>query len=94
MNTTCRLVNFIFTDTIVPVVNSIFANGIPLPSVDGVTLTDTAILWGAEFVTIGSDFTFSPTLEKEEALALAAPVEAAPPAKRVQHIRTRLGARH
>lgn len=56
---TCRLINFLFKSVVVPLVNDIFANGVPLPSVDGVTLTDTVIVYGDEFFTIASDFTLA-----------------------------------
>ena len=54
------LVDMTFTGVVVPLVNSIFANGIPLPSVDGLTLTNTSLTYGAEFFTLASDFTFAP----------------------------------
>lgn len=54
------LVDVTLKGVVVPLVNEIFANGIPLPSASGVTMTNTAISYGNGFVTMASDFTISP----------------------------------
>jgi LBP / BPI / CETP family, C-terminal domain len=56
-----HLVDFVFTDIVVPVFNDIFQYGIPLPSFDGLTLTNSQIVFEQGFVTIGTDFTFDPS---------------------------------
>jgi hypothetical protein len=54
-------VDLLFTTVVLPAVNKIFADGLPLPSLDGLTLTDTALLWGDGFFTLATDFTFNVT---------------------------------
>lgn len=61
------LINFLFTDILVPTVNGIFSNGLPFPAVDGVSLTNTHIDFGDNFVTIGTNFVFNPALIGEMA---------------------------
>lgn len=78
------LLDFTFRDVVIPIVNGIFANGFPLPSLDGITLTDTQLLYGDGYLTLGSNFTFSPA----EAFAKpAAPVAAIAGGKRSHRLR-------
>jgi hypothetical protein len=55
------LINFLFTDILLPIVNDLLVNGIPLPSLDVVILKKTALTLGNENIMISSDFVFNLT---------------------------------
>jgi hypothetical protein len=54
------LVDFVFGDIVVPEVNAIFAAGVPLPQLDGITLVNASILYAEGFLTIATNFSFDP----------------------------------
>jgi hypothetical protein len=55
------LINFLFKDILLPIANDLLVNGIPLPSLDVVTLQNTALTLGNENIMISSDFVFNLT---------------------------------
>jgi len=55
------LVDVVFSSVVLPLINAIFANGIPIPTVDGLSLTGTELLWGPGYLTLGSNFTYNAT---------------------------------
>jgi hypothetical protein len=61
-----------FTDVVVPAVNTIFANGIAFPSVDGLTLSNATIAYGPQYFTVASDFTFAPNMTVPQVAILPA----------------------
>lgn len=45
---------------VVPYVNTIFAQGIPIPTIPGLTLVNSVVVFRERFIGISSDFTFTP----------------------------------
>ena len=78
-----RFVDILFTDVVVPLVNDIFGNGFPFPTVDGLQLANSTIMYGNQFITLGSDFTYTPTAGEEGVRAQVLPI-AIPEAKRIR----------
>lgn len=72
------LTNFLFNDILVPEVNSIFGNGLPFPTVDGLSLTNTQIDWSSGALTLATDFTFAPGFFANPVAAKAEAAVAAP----------------
>lgn len=94
------LTNFLFTDILVPEVNSIFGNGLPFPTVDGLALTNTHIDWSSGALTLATDFTFAPGFfadavaaqaDSEAAVAAPAAEEVAAPVAPVRKHKRRVG---
>jgi hypothetical protein len=52
-------VDLVFTGVLIPVVNALLASGIPLPSLAGLTLTDTTLTLGTDNLMLATDFTIS-----------------------------------
>lgn len=63
------LVDFLLGDVVVPFVNLVLNVGVPIPTMDGLTFTDTAIVLGNGYVMVGSDFAYAPPAWVEAMLA-------------------------
>jgi hypothetical protein len=49
-------------DVIVPILNVLLGTGLPIPSADGLTLTNATLTTGEGYILLGSDFTFAPSI--------------------------------
>jgi hypothetical protein len=49
-------------DVIVPILNVLLGTGLPIPSADGLTLTNATLTTGDGYILLGSDFTFAPSI--------------------------------
>jgi hypothetical protein len=49
-------------DVIVPILNVLLGTGLPIPSADGLTLTNATLTTGDGYILLGSDFTFTPSI--------------------------------
>ena len=54
------LIDAVFADVVVPEVNALFAAGLPLPQIGGVTLVNPAVLYFDGFLTVATNFSFAP----------------------------------
>lgn len=55
------VVNLLCTAFVIPALNKYAAVGFPIPTVDGVSLVDSAIQLGDHFIVISTDFSYKPT---------------------------------
>jgi hypothetical protein len=55
------LVNVTFSDVILPLLDTLLAHGLPLPSAPGLTLTNATLGTGTGYASFSADFTFDPT---------------------------------
>jgi len=54
------LADFVFGGIIVPEVNALIAGGLPLPQIGGVTLISPAVFYGDGYLTVATNFSFTP----------------------------------
>jgi hypothetical protein len=54
------LVDFALADVVLPLFNAVLNAGVPIPSLDGLALAGSAVDYGAGFVAVSSNFTFTP----------------------------------
>jgi hypothetical protein len=55
-----QLVGLAIASGVIPAANKALAGGFPLPNVPGLTFLNPAISWGANYMMISTDFTYSP----------------------------------
>jgi hypothetical protein len=66
------LVDFVLGDVLTPLANVVLHTGIPLPTTDGLTFTNTEIVYGNGYAMAATDFTYSPPSSVIEAAVQSA----------------------
>jgi len=57
------LINVLFQDGVVPVINGYLNNGFPLPIVPGVTFVNPSIGYGQDYIFVSTDISYTPPSE-------------------------------
>jgi len=55
------LLNTLFADGLIPIVNGLLSVGFPIPVVQNVELVNTTIGWGSHYLYISTDISYSPS---------------------------------
>jgi len=55
-----ELLNLLFAEGVIPVINNILADGFPLPSLKGITLENSSVGFGNRYLLVSTDFTYQP----------------------------------